>query len=209
MPCVFPLIGLITGAVLVLFIWLAKRLGAGELFMALGGAAVPPSGYRRNTHGRLSRCDGRKKILRFPEKKLEILKDPHTGGICHNRTRSIPASLRSRILGAGIFGYLPAVIRVRGGKSAQRPVGSQFPKGEERRSGRRIFREKPRRRRFNSLWYDIWPARPAAGIMQAGAISGIICIVTAVMVFCYYYRMTVKEFGGMTGGSGRLFSADI
>lgn len=48
-------------------------------------------------------------------------------------------------------------------------------------------------------------AAAAAGIMQAGAISGIICIVTAVMVFCYYYRMTVKEFGGMTGDLAGYF----
>ena len=52
-------------------------------------------------------------------------------------------------------------------------------------------------------------AAAAARDYAGRAIRGIICIVTAVMVFCYYYRMTVKKFGGMTGGSGQLFSADI
>ena len=75
----FFLIGLITGAVLVLFIWLAKRLGAGELFMALGGAAVPllvTGGIHMD--GFLDVTDARRSYG-SREKKLEILKDPHTG----------------------------------------------------------------------------------------------------------------------------------
>ena len=64
------------------FVYLAsEEAGSWRIVHGAGRRRRTASGCRRNTHGRLSRCDGRKKILRFP-KETEILKESAYRGIC-------------------------------------------------------------------------------------------------------------------------------
>jgi len=201
--CFFPLIGLITGAVLVLFIWLAKRLGGRELFIALGGAAVPllvTGGIHMD--GFLDVTDARRSYG-SREKKLEILKDPHTGAFA-----IIGLGVYLLLYGAAfselefsdicLLSYVFVAERALSGLSVV-----SFPKAKKDGLAAE-FSGKAKTKTVQFIM-AAYLAAAAAGIMQAGAISGIICIVTAVMVFCYYYRMTVKEFGGMTGDLAGYF----
>lgn len=77
--CFFPLIGVCIGAAFWIFWSLADRLGTGTIFTTLAGTALPllitggihMDGFLDTTDARSSFGDR--------EKKLGILKDPHTG----------------------------------------------------------------------------------------------------------------------------------
>ena len=73
--CFFPLIGVLIGAAVAGFVFLSEKLGAGEIFTALVGTALPlviTGGIHMD--GFLDTTDARRSFLPR-ERKLEILKD--------------------------------------------------------------------------------------------------------------------------------------
>ena len=89
----FPLIGAVIGAIEIATFALCEILSAGVLFRTCLLTAVPllitggihMDGYLDVTDARHSYGER--------EKKLAILKDPHTGGVCDHRSGAVPASL--------------------------------------------------------------------------------------------------------------------
>lgn len=51
----------------------------------------------------------------------------------------------------------------------------------------------------------VYLAAAAVFLLDAGGLTGGICILTAGLVFAWYYRMAVREFGGITGDLAGYF----
>ena len=79
MMCFFPVVGLAIGLVLAIWIWLAQALGFGSLLFGAGVALVPVA-VSGGIHldGFCDVVDAQSSHA-SPERKREILKDPHTG----------------------------------------------------------------------------------------------------------------------------------
>lgn len=77
--CFFPAIGIVIGAVVCVFMWIAQQVRLGEIAVCCIGTAIPllitggihMDGFLDTTDAHSSFADR--------EKKLEILKDPNTG----------------------------------------------------------------------------------------------------------------------------------
>lgn len=79
MLCAFPLIGVISGALLYFWVWLCGILGFGDVLYAAGITLIPVAvtgGIHIDGF-----CDTADALASHapPERKREILKDPHTG----------------------------------------------------------------------------------------------------------------------------------
>lgn len=201
--CFFPLIGFITGGILVLFVRLAEAAGAGAIGKTLVGIAVPllvtggihMDGFLDVTDARSS-CGSR-------EKKLEILKDPHTGAFA--------------IIGFGVYLLLygaafselelPDISLLTFIFVGERALSGlsvvSFPKAKKEGLAAE-FSEKAVKRAVQAAM-ALYLLIAAAGILQAGIFTGTACIAAAFWKFFRYYKMAVKDFGGMTGDLAGYF----
>ena len=201
--CFFPLIGVVIGGLSWLWGTYAWNFLDSRVFITIVLLLIPvlvSGGIHLD--GLLDTSDALNSY-QPREKKLEILKDPHTGAFA-----IIGLGVYLLLYGAAfselefsdicLLSYVFVAERALSGLSVV-----SFPKAKKDGLAAE-FSGKAKTKTVQFIM-AAYLAAAAAGIMQAGAISGIICIVTAVMVFCYYYRMTVKEFGGMTGDLAGYF----
>ena len=89
--CFFPLVGVLAGLYFSWYIFLWNGQGAGPVFKGALLTAVPllaTGGIHMD--GFLDTCDARAS-WGDREKKLQILKDTHAGGLCSHRRRAVPA----------------------------------------------------------------------------------------------------------------------
>lgn len=195
--CFFPLIGFITGGILILFTLAAEVAGAGTIFKTLGGVAVPllvSGGIHMD--GFLDVADARRSYG-SREKKLNILKDPHTGAFAVIDL-VIYLLLYSAAFSELTFSDICMLTYV---FTAERALSGlsvvSFPKA--RKDGLAAeFSGKSVKRAVRAAM-GFYLAAAAAGLLWEGALLGSICIAVAAFVFFQYYKMAVQEFGGMTG----------
>lgn len=201
--CFFPIIGLILGGILVLFIWAASAAGAGPVFRTLGGVAVPllvTGGIHMD--GFLDVTDARRSYG-SREKKLEILKDPHTGAFA-----IIGLGVYLLLYGAAFseleFEDICLLTFIFVGERALSGLSVvSFPKA--RKDGLAAEFSGAAVKRTVQAVMALYLSASSAGLLFGGGATGLACIAGAGAVFYNYYRMCMKEFGGMTGDLAGYF----
>lgn len=201
--CFFPIIGLISGGILILYTWAASAAGAGVLFKTLGGMAVPllvTGGIHMD--GFLDVTDARRSYAPR-EKKLEILKDPHTGAFA-----IIGLGVYLLLYGAAFseleFEDIRLLTFIFVGERALSGLSViSFPKAKK--DGLAAEFSGTAVKRTVQAVMAFYLCVSSAGLLSGGVITGAACIAAAGAVFYYYYRMCMKEFGGMTGDLAGYF----
>lgn len=209
--CFFPMIGVITGIMqYAAGMLLLTYTSCGKLFFAAVMTLIPVlvtggihlDGYA-DTIDALSSYGDR-------EKKLEILKDPHTGafaviGLCVYFTASIALWSEANISTLALTACIYPLSRSLSGISV---VSFRAAKN----SGLlKTFQDGAHRLRVRIVL--IFWACADAGIMiclgwlqgAAGAVTAAAMTGAALFVFIYYYRLCRKQFGGTTGDLAGYF----
>ncbi len=202
--CFFPLIGLVIGGIYTVFGLGAAALRLPETVRICIGVLIPLAvtggihmdGYLDTVDARCS-FDSR-------EKKLEILKDPHTGAFAVIRCGMY-------LLGfAAAFGMIPVeklgitagIFTLSRALSGWAVV--TFPKAKK--DGLAVSFSKSASERAVQISMGFWAAAALALTAAAGGMAAAAaCGAAAAVMFLSYRRMAVKEFGGMTGDLAGYF----
>lgn len=201
--CFFPLIGVVIGAIFSLFWQLLNPLGAGELFRALAGTCLPlliTGGIHMD--GFLDTVDARSSYG-DREKKLAILKDPHAGAFA--------------VIGGGVYLllYAAALSRLseRGGllfagtfvltRALSGLAVVTFPMA--RKDGLACAFSQAAKKRAAGISMVVYLLVCAVFFVLIGRVAGVCCLLTAGAVYLWYYEMSVREFGGITGDLSGYF----
>lgn len=201
--CFFPLLGVIIGGLLYLLACLAEVTGMGTLCFTMLGAVLPllvTGGIHMD--GFLDVTDARSSYA-SREKKLEILKDPHTGAFA--------------IIGFGIYMliYIGAFselslhdIRIFTGAFVLTRALSglavvSFPKARE--EGLAALFSRTAQDKTVQVVMVLYVLASGGFMVWFGGVPGVFCIIGAFLTFYLYYRMSVREFGGITGDLAGYF----
>lgn len=201
--CFFPLVGVFVGAGFILVYFLMEGIGAGPLFKGAMLTAVPllaTGGIHMD--GFLDTCDARAS-WGDREKKLQILKDTHTGAFA--------------VIGGGLYlllycsgcSELPArgAAAVSAGFILSRALSglaaAVFPGAREH--GMLADFMKDSRRRLVAASMVFFMAASAGLMVLLGGLLGAASLFGAVLSFFYYRRMVFREFGGVTGDLAGYF----
>ena len=207
--CFFPFIGLAEGALLWAWLLASKALGFGFEAAGLIGAAVPlavTGGIHMD--GFLDTMDALGSYG-SREKKLEIMKDPHTGafaviscagyllcygGILGELARTAALNCQTGIVLAAVFflerafsGLSVAVFPC----AKNTGLAAAFSDGAGRRAVRRIL--------------ILWLVCGAAALWVSGGMAGVLAAGGQAVLFVWYYQMAKKKFGGITGDVAGFF----
>ena len=196
--CFFPAIGIVIGAVVCVFMWIAQQVRLGEIAVCCIGTAIPllitggihMDGFLDTTDAHSSFADR--------EKKLEILKDPNTGafaviGYGVYLLLYLSAWSELKIVAFPAVGAIYVMTRALSGWSV---VG--FPKA--RKNGlASTFAMGARDRTVKQTMIQWWILAMAFLVYFAGWLPAVLMAGAELLVFRHYYRMAVHEFGGMTG----------
>lgn len=218
--CCFPIVGLLEGAALALWFWLGMKLFRfTALFTALAGAAVPllvTGGIHMD--GFLDTMDALHSYG-DRERKLNILKDPHIGafavigmavymliytGILYEYT-SILACAGVRGRSEGMLYFLPAVVfTMERSFSGLSVVAFPLAKQEGLAAGFAAAAKKRMERLALLAWVAFCVLASALfGIW--GLAAGLAVLSVQLLVFAWYYRMSWRKFGGVTGDLAGFF----
>ncbi len=196
--CFFPLVGAVIGAVMWGFSWLAWSLPLGEISRSCLGTVIPlliTGGIHMDgfldTVDALSSCQPR-------ERKLEILKDPHTGAFA--------------IIGCGVYLLLYlAVFSELGAKAFPAASGiyvltrslsgwSVVSLPKARKDGLAASFSQHAQTRAVQAALGICGVIAALWIVLfAGGLVGAVMLLAAIACMFWYCHMVKKEFGGVTG----------
>lgn len=202
--CFFPMVGAVIGAVMAGFCFLARKAGLGEVAFSCVGTALPlllTGGIHMD--GFLDVTDARSSCQPW-ERKLEILKDPHTGAFA--------------MIGGGVYLLLYSSALSELGEGAVPAIAGIFVMERALSGWSVVSFPKAKRDGLVSTFADgadkkavqvfmaVWGLM-AAGFMigTGGAAAGALAVGMAFLVFGWYYRMSVKEFGGTTGDLAGYF----
>ena len=201
--CFFPLIGVVIGAitygsVLVLTAlkldWMARIFPVLVPLMVTGG--IHMDGFLDVTDARASHAPA--------EKKLEILKDPHTGAFA--------------IIGCGVYLLLytaffgemkPVILAAYGGSFVITRALSglavvTFPMAKNSGLAASFSGQAQKRTVAVTMW--LYLVFTECWILYTGGIAAaVMTAAAAALTFLYYYRMSKKEFGGITGDLAGYF----
>ena len=203
--CWFPLVGLFIGAVLWLWLVLAQWLGFGAIFTA-AFALLLPIALSGGIHldGFCDTCDALSSH-QSREKKLEILKDSHTGAfaiICCTLYLICFFALWCEVQPAGptlwVLSLGPVLSRSLSGLAAV-----SWPNA--RGSGLLATFIQPMdavKARGALLG---WTAAAAAAMVALDPVTGGAAAAGAGLSFLYYYVMSRRQFGGITGDLAGFF----
>ena len=185
--CFFPVVGVIIGALVFGAGQLILRYTeCGKLFFAAVMTMIPVA-VTGGIHldGFADTIDA-VSSYKDREKKLEILKDPHTGAF----------AVILKTLSLAVWMY--PISRALSGLSV---VSFRSAKS----SGLlRTFQERADRKRTRIV-LSIWLMSLAAGAIYIFRVQGAIIVTAALLVFFYYYKMSFKQFGGITGDLAGYF----
>ena len=203
--CWFPLVGLFIGAVLWLWLALARWLGFGDVFTA-AFALLLPIALSGGIHldGFCDTCDALSSH-QSREKKLEILKDSHTGAfaiICCGLYLLLffAAWCEVEITGrtAVVLALGPVLSRSLSGQSA---VNMPNARG----TGMLATFTEPMDRFKADLVLGAWLSMSGAAMAVTSLVEGGAALVGALLVHLYYWAMSEKQFGGITGDLAGFF----
>ena len=207
--CFFPWIGAVIGAIFWGWFRLSALLGISTLAFILISAALPliiTGGF--HVDGFMDTMDALHSY-QPRERKLEILKDPHAGAFA--------------IIGCGVYlvlyGALFSELDFRGCLlfagtfAAERALSGMsvvlFPMA--RQDGLAASFSQAALKRVVRIVMAGYLAASAAFFLIISEwlfdslIPGFLCLASSMLVFFWYYRMSVREFGGITGDLAGYF----
>ena len=202
--CFFPVVGLVIGAVMTAFLLLASRLQLGSIARACLGTVIPiwiTGGIHMD--GFIDTVDARSSC-QTRERKLEILKDPHTGAFAiigcagylllylavfsELEDRAFPAAGAVYVLARALSGW--SVV--------------SFPKAKK--DGLASTFAVSAQQRIVRLAMVFWAAAAGSFLLYFGGLRmGGAMVAAAAAAMGWYYYMAMKEFGGMTGDLAGYF----
>ena len=202
--CFFPVVGAAAGGLQLLIGYLLlKYTSCGNLFFAIAMALIPVivsggihlDGFA-DTVDALSSYGDR-------EKKLEILKDPNTGafaviGLCvyfladtalwsEVTVELLPVIACTYMLSRSLSGI--SVVSFRAAKNSG--LLRTFQDGAQKKRVRMVL--------------IVWACVCGGIMLYLSWKTAVIVILAALFVFLYYYRMSRKQFGGITGDLAGYF----
>ena len=198
MLCALPLVGIVIGAVLCLWAWVAGKLRLGSFLYGVGLTLLPAlvSGGI-HLDGFLDTSDALSSHAP-PEKKREIMKDSHAGAF-------------AVLFGAGYF-LLYAALASEADLSIRtaaaiglthvfaRAVGAlastAFP-GSSSNGLLATFRDASAKKASTVL--IVWIVLCAAALIFLSPVGGSAAVALALLCLIYLYFMSHKQFGGMSG----------
>ena len=199
MMCAFPLVGTVAGALFWGWGALCASLGIGSALRAAGLVLIPVAvsgGVHLDGF-----CDTADALASHAEteRKLEILKDSHTGAFAVISVCSwfllyfaffCELDFQPRLFGAVAIGFTLSR-SLSGFAVASFPCAKNsgllhtFADGAAKRSARVVL--------------GLMALLCAAGMVLLAGWSGALCAAAAAVVFCWYYLMARRQFGGITG----------
>lgn len=202
--CFFPLVGVVLGGLMTGFCLLAEKISLGIMAFACIGAVLPlmiTGGIHMD--GFLDVADARSSC-QTRERKLEILKDPHTGAFAIIRCGvylllyvAVFGELRTEVFpGAGGIFVLERALSgwsvVAFPKAKSEGLVSTFSGGAQKKIVKIVMAG--------------WGVGAVLFLMWTqGMVAGGMIVVAALAVFRWYYRMSIQEFGGITGDLAGYF----
>ena len=193
----FPVIGLIVGGLIWLWLILCRRLGAGALMQGAVGAVIPllvTGGIHMDGFMDTSDALG---SWQPKEKKLEILKDSHVGAFavmaCAGYMLLMAAALGQATAAQGPLIGMGFVLSRAMSAWAMAAFKSARPGGMLDGFARAAHR------RLVSVTSGLWAAACAAVWALCGGWTALWCALAAAALMAYFYRMAMKQFGGVTG----------
>jgi len=195
--CWFPVIGLVIGLVTSVVFNILTDWQTGAVFRGVCLTAVPLlitggihlDGFMDTTDARSSYGDR--------EKKLLILKDSHVGAfavIGCGVYMMLSVGAWSEIDADGIKIMVMAFVLER----ALSGLAAVNFKGARKDGMLTAFRE-PARKRMVTVVLIIEAIAAAAAMCYLWLPGGMLCCIGALLMFGFYYKMAMKEFGGTTG----------
>lgn len=201
--CFFPLIGVVIGALVYIsftlltglgFDWMAGIFPAAVPILVTGG--IHMDGFLDVVDARASHAD--------KEKKLQIMKDPHTGAF------AIIGCCVYFLLYVAAFGEIkPEYMAAVGGifvltRALSGLAVVSFPMAKT--SGLAASFSGQAHKLVVQAVMVLFLAAAVVFIFLAGGLyAGVVSFLTAAAVYFYYYRMAKKEFGGITGDLAGYF----
>lgn len=205
MMCAFPLIGVVIGAVVILWTYLSARLGFGRLLFAAGITLLPvilTGGIHLDGF-----CDTNDALASnaSPERRREILKDSHSGAfaiiwLCVYLLAYFAFSSEIEIKVSSVLplAVMPVLSRSMSGISVL-----VFPASASK-GLLSVFRESAERKRAILILIAVFAAA-AVCLVILDALSGSVMICTGLLCMLWLYCMSEKKFGGMSGDLAGYF----
>ena len=203
--CWFPLVGLFIGAVLWLWLALARWLGFGDVFTA-AFALLLPIALSGGIHldGFCDTCDALSSH-QSREKKLEILKDSHTGAfaiICCGLYLLVFFAAWCQVEAAGrtalVLGLGPVLSRSLSGLFAV-----TLPNA--RGTGLLATFTGPMDAARARVVLAVWAIAAAAAMVFLSPWTGVGVLAGAALACVYYVATAKRQFGGVTGDLAGFF----
>lgn len=202
--CFFPLVGVVLGAVMWGYFWLAWKCSLGVVARTCLGTAIPllvTGGIHMD--GYLDTVDARSSFA-GRERKLEILKDPHCGAFAvigcgvylllygaafsELGEGAFPAGAGIYVLARAISGWSVVAFP----KAKKDGLVTTFSQGAEHRAVRLAMA-------FYGVAAACWM------VCFAGALPAAAMVLAAAGCALWYHHMSKKEFGGVTGDLAGYF----
>ncbi len=201
----FPWVGAVIGALTVLWNFICVEFNIGKTAFVLIMTAIPlliTGGF--HVDGYMDTMDALRSY-KSKEEKLEILKDPHVGAF---------AVIMLAVLG---LIYMAAVSEVSAGVIASLAGGFVlsralsgtaiylFPNAKKEGMLNTFNRSADNAKKTVVLFLIIEAAAASAFMIIMNPLAGIAMTVVCLIVFIYYYKMSMKNFGGITGDTAGFF----
>lgn len=202
--CFFPLVGVVSGAFLMAWVWLCCVLDLNFVLRAAAASVLPllvSGGIHMDGF-----CDAADALASHQEraKKLEILKDPHTGAfavmacggylLLHFGALSQVDGWR----GCGIIALGFVLSRALSGLAVANWRGA-------RKNGMLQSFAVAAPKGAVTASMAIYGIFSAAGMLLLSPLSGGAALLAALFCFWYYHHMALTQFGGITGDLAGFF----
>lgn len=195
----FPLVGVVAGAVLVLWDWLCALLGFGPFLRGAGFALWPLlltggihlDGFCDTVDALASNAE--------PAKKQEILKDPHAGAFAAIAVAgyllgfaALASQAESGLLPAACLGLIFVLSRALSG------LAVVFFKPARDSGLARTFADAASRR-ASAVVLAAFVAAAGTWLVGLGGLAGVLALAAAAVVFLCYHSVAMQQFGGISG----------
>lgn len=201
--CFFPLVGAVIGAFILLGYFITTYLGFGKILSAIIYITIPilvTGGIHMD--GLLDTIDALSSY-QPQERKLEILKDPHSGAF------AVIYCVVYMLLSFGIWseadgktiGLLACIFVL---SRALSGFGVMSLKMAKRDGTATVFADTADKRRVKVIMI-VYIVITGGLMLWLDGMIGTICLLAALLVFIYYRYMAYKQFGGITGDLAGFF----
>lgn len=194
----FPIVGGVIGILMYVWSFVTNSAGlTGSLFASAGYALIPlciTGGIHMD--GFMDTSDANASYA-SKERRLEIMKDSHSGAFAVIGCAAYTAAWMGiySLIGEKEMAVLaPAFVFAR---AASGYAVLTFPLAKG--SGLAATFQNHADKNINLWMLRIWMVLAALLMFINGGVIALLPIVVAAGIFCYYYRMSVKNYGGITG----------